>query len=72
MHPHLNFTRKWKKIELFILQRTKLYADMIIKRLQLSGNDEKIKNDAADEKILMINDILHTKINSTKSTLAIE
>ena len=45
---------------------------MIIKRLQLSGNDEKIKNDAADKKILMINDILHTKINITKSTLAIE
>ena len=72
MHPRLNFTQKWKKIELFILQRTKLYADMIIKRLQLSGNDEKIKNDAADEKILIINDILHTKINITKSTLAIE
>lgn len=72
MHPRLNFTQKWKKIELFILQRTKICADMIIKRLQLSGNDEKIKNDAADEKILMINDILHTKINSTKSTLAIE
>ena len=72
MHPRLNFTQKWKKIELFILQRTKLYADMIIKRLQLSGNDEKIKNDAADKKILMINDILHIKINSTKSTLAIE
>lgn len=45
---------------------------MIIKRLQLSGNDEKIKNDAADEKIVMINDVLHTKINITKSTLAIE
>lgn len=72
MHPRLNFTQKWKKIELFILQRTKLYTDMIIKRLQLSGNDEKIKNDAADEKKLMINDILHTKINITKSTLAIE
>ena len=72
MHPSLNFTKKWKKIELFILQRTNLYADMIIKRLQLSGNEEKIKNDAANKKILMINDILHTKINSTKSTLPIE
>ena len=45
---------------------------MIIKRLQLLRNNEKIKNDATDEKILMINNILHTKINTTKSTLAIE
>lgn len=45
---------------------------MIIKRLQLSGNDEKIKNDAANKKILMINDILYTKSTAQKSTLAIE